>query len=76
METKKVQALNDDLLENIIGGISLRGVFRHTCRDCQNVWYNEQGTSACPRCISKPGKFHFCFIGATASFQSPAFRIP
>ena len=23
METKKVQALNDDLLENIIGGISL-----------------------------------------------------
>ena len=24
METKKVQALNDDLLENIIGGISLR----------------------------------------------------
>ena len=32
METKKVQALNDDLLENIIGGISLRGVFRHTCR--------------------------------------------
>ena len=45
METKKVQALNDDLLENIIGGISLR-------RDCQNVWYNEQGTSACPRCGS------------------------
>ena len=42
MENKKAQALDDDLLENIIGGISLRGVFRHTCRDCQNVWYNEQ----------------------------------
>ena len=52
MENKKAQALDDDLLENIIGGISLRGVFRHTCRDCQNVWYNEQGTSACPRCGS------------------------
>ena len=52
MENKKAQALDDDLLENIIGGISLRGVFRHACRDCQNVWYNEQGTSACPRCGS------------------------
>ena len=29
MENKKAQALDDDLLENIIGGISLRGVFRH-----------------------------------------------
>ena len=27
MENKKAQALDDDLLENIIGGISLRGVF-------------------------------------------------
>lgn len=40
METRKMQALNDDLLENIIGGISLRGIFKHTCNECQNVWYN------------------------------------
>ena len=52
MENKKALALDDDLLENIIGGISLRGVYKHTCNDCQNVWYNEQRTSACTRCGS------------------------
>ena len=52
MENMKAQAIDDDLLENIIGGISLRGVYKHTCSDCQNVWYNEQRTSACPGCGS------------------------
>ena len=52
METKKVQALDDDLLENIIGGISLRGVYKHTCNDCRNAWTDEQRTSACPTCGS------------------------
>ena len=38
METKKVQALNDDLLENIIGGVHLRGAFRHASRAAHKVW--------------------------------------
>ena len=47
---KNVQALADDMLENIIGGVELGNTYTHICRSCPTVWRDELPESSCPFC--------------------------
>ncbi len=52
MENKKVQELADKPLENVIGGLYVRGHYKHHCNDCTRDWTDSSASSACPRCNS------------------------
>ncbi len=47
---KNVQALDDNMLENIIGGVELGAIYTHICRSCPSVWRDDQPESSCPIC--------------------------
>ena len=47
---KNVQALDDNMLENIIGGVELGAIYTHICRSCPSVWRDDQPESNCPIC--------------------------
>ena len=49
---KKAQALDDDMLESIGGGIELRGYYHHSCLECNHTWDDAQRNSSCPSCGS------------------------
>ena len=49
---KKIQKLDDNLLENTIGGIKLRGFYSHVCDECHHSWHVERRDIACPSCGS------------------------
>ncbi len=47
---KNVQSLDDNMLENIIGGVELGAIYTHICRSCPSVWRDDQPESNCPIC--------------------------
>ncbi len=63
MENKKAQALDDDLLENIIGGISLRGVFDAEARIPIRGRHNLRYAIEKPWVEQNPGLFYCRWLG-------------